>query len=64
MTWHETGFTASESVSTVLDKRQLWERYCVSAREQILRPTSRNLQTELTFLLVGGSSQLMWCHIC
>lgn len=30
MTWHETGFTASDSVSTVVDKRQLWEHLALS----------------------------------
>lgn len=30
MTWHETGFTPSDSVSTVLDKRQLWEQLALS----------------------------------
>lgn len=56
MTQRETDFMASESVSTVVDKVQLWERSSVSAQEEILSLTLRDPQKELTSLLVTGRS--------
>ena len=52
MTQRETDFMATQSVSTVVHKLQLWERSSISAQEEILSLTLRNPQKELTSLSV------------